>query len=437
MNKLFKTTLLAAMVAGSFAANAATIASSTAVTTPLSAEGIAAGEVDATGFTFTVVATKEHPASSTITLTFSDSVDLTGVTTGDVTFDVGTGSFGLTTTDVDAEAHTITVDVTVGQPMLAGSSFVVDLTNANKPTLSGASTVTYRSVDASDVEIETGAGIIASESSQFSFSVTKEFDGMIERVAQDTFAQNADGGATVDVATFNLTNNENLRAAVSTITADIDIEADYTGLAIGEWGLTGPGGAIATIAYPAADTLRLSLAALDLTDTAGGNNVLTLTATYADGGAEVIPQTDFTVDVTLDDTAGTDALSNGLVFASNVNAGEWQLDASVVNVPYLPVGFENLSANVEYSNHGNTAAEIQIEAFDSDGNEYAGSLADAAAKTVTKYSEDEIMDALGLTEKTKLNITFISDADAEDVSIVPYYRDGESRVQSINDQYKK
>ncbi|MCG6220681.1 hypothetical protein, partial [Vibrio diabolicus] len=123
--------------------------------------------------------------------------------------------------------------------------------------------------------------------------------------------------------------------------------------------------------------------------------------------------------------------------AQAADLGQWELDASVVNVPYLPVGFESLSSNVEYSNHGSSAAEVSISAFDNNGNEYTGTLANAAPKTVTKYSEADIMAALGITEATKLNITFISDADEENVSIVPYYRQGDSRVQSINDQYKK
>ncbi|WP_256935926.1 hypothetical protein, partial [Vibrio diabolicus] len=142
-------------------------------------------------------------------------------------------------------------------------------------------------------------------------------------------------------------------------------------------------------------------------------------------------------DIEYGNLATSPTTTGSKTLAQAANLGKWELDASVVNVPYLPVGFDQLSSNVEYSNHGSAAAEVSISAFDSKGNEYTGTLANAAPKTVTKYSEADIMGALGITEATKLNITFISDADEENVSIVPYYRQGDSRVQSINDQYKK
>ncbi|MET2950679.1 hypothetical protein ABXV18_21425 [Vibrio owensii] len=429
MKKLFNASLVALAVAGTFGAQAATISSTPA---QLSAEGIAIGNTYTGDITFDVVVSKEHASSSEVVLSFGENVDFAtnsvvggacGVwsvgqaTCGDVSFDVGTGSFTFDNVVVDGAKKTITFDVNLGNAMTANSAFRVTVGATNDPILKGAANVNYAS-NLGGTEIETGVGKIAETAQQFSFVVNNEFDGKIERINQTTFVP-----AGNDILNYTLGNKSTLLAKVTGEDATVTFAGKFANVVAGDFAGTTT---IAPVVAASEDLLTVTVpaASVDAGDYAG-------ILEFIPSGA-VIPQTgDIEAGASL---AGTTPVT---VIATNVDAGEWSLDASVVNVPYLPVGYENLSANVEYSNHGSNAAAVSITAFDAEGNEYTGDLANAAGKTVTKYSEDDIKAALGITGQAKLNITFISDADADDVSIVPYYRQGDSRVQSINDQYKK
>jgi hypothetical protein len=444
MNKLFKTTLLATMIAGSFSAGAATLSTDAL---QLSTEGLALGNTaGAQTIAFDVVVDENNAASSTITLTFSDTVDLTGLdvttptdtdwtdgvaTIGDVTFNVGTGNFTFSNLAVDTTANTLSYDVDLGNAITADSAYSVSIDVAD---ITGAATVSYVAETAAGVQIETGSATVASEATQFAVSIIDEFDALIDRTTSTLFTD----GASTDTLDLTVTNDSTLLAAAvvegAAATVDGDefdlqftLEGDFTGLLDADFATGDLAGTVA------ADKQSVTF-------TLAGDDYSAATTTASDlifdlVTAVNIPETgSMTLSAVIVDAADA---TNTYTVLSDADAGEWALDASVVNVPYLPVGYSNLSANVEYSNEGSTAAEVQIRGFDADGNVYSAvSLADAAANTITKYTEDDIMDAFGITEATKLNITFISDADADDVSIVPYYKEGESRVQTINDQYK-
>jgi hypothetical protein len=435
MNKLFKTTLLAAMVAGSFSAGAATL---TTDAIGLSTEGLELGltaaDTLAPTIAMNVVVEADNPASSTITLTFSDSVDLSSldVTAVDDTYDdgtadftnvrfnVGTGGFTFSNLSVDPTANTLSYDVDLGDQMAANSAYSIEV---DLDDITAAATVSYVAETSAGVEIETGSVDIATEETQFTVAVEDAFDGLIERTDYTTFTD----GLT-DTLDLTVTNDTSLYALVTGEDMTFTLEGDFTDIAnteLADGDLAG-----ATVADEDTITFTLGNAVLDAATSITAADLTFTNIDSVGDGSGIYDDIPVTGSISLAATLST------LTIADNLDAGEWQLDASVVNVPYLPVGYSNLSSNVEYSNHGTAAAEVQITAFDSEGNDYEGTLADAPAGTITKYSEDEVMDALGITEATKLNITFISDADVDDVSIVPYYKEGESRVQTINDQYK-
>lgn len=448
MKKLFNASLVALAVAGTFGAQAATISS-----TPLqmSEQGVAAGLVaENQNLTFDIVVDQEHPASSTITLTFDANIDLdtlaadvggvvtndpaagTGVS-GDISFDYGTGSFTFDNVVIDTTtvgAHTISFDVNLGNPILANSAFRVTLGNT-AVDIAGASTLSYVANKSDSTEIETGNGTISETKDQFSYSVITEFDALIDRTDRTKFIA-ADGSLGVaDALVVSLTNNEDLAAAVATDSVDVTLEGDFTGLLSADFTFSA-GTATATLNADL-DELALSIPAADIANTDGTANSYTIDFVSTVTTTE-LPITTFAGDVFVTGTNAYD--TTAYTEATDVQHGEWALDASVVNVPYLPLGYETLSANVEYSNHSNTDAEVSITAFDNEGTEYAGDLPVAPAHTVTKYSDAQIIAALGVEGSKKLNITFISNADADKVSVVPYYRQGDSRVQTINDQYK-
>ncbi|EEZ89849.1 hypothetical protein VME_01030 [Vibrio harveyi 1DA3] len=445
MKKLFNASLVALAVAGTFSANAADI-SVNGDALKISTEAKEVGlKYDGT-LTFDTIVKKDHSAGAEIVLSFSENVDLSGVTGGacsglnsgtftcnDLTFDVGTGSFTFDAVAVDNTAKTISFNVNLGNPMIANSAFRTSIDNMS---IAGSSNLDYAS-NLGGAEIETGSAVIATEASQYSFAVQTEYNNRVERVNQETFATfAADESDLKDVARVNILDKASeFDVAAFTVDSDIKVSAD---LHLGDATETAFAISGTTGTAPAPVTVDAKLAGFTSTLTALDATTATV-ITFTNGSGEQIALTNFAIDAGVEygNLASNPTETGTKTLAQAANLGKWELDASVVNVPYLPVGYENLSSNVEYSNHGSAAAEVSISAFDNKGNEYTGTLANAAPKTVTKYSEDDIMGALGITEATKLNITFISDADEENVSIVPYYRQGDSRVQSINDQYKK
>ncbi|MGR4989834.1 hypothetical protein ACPV3U_09670 [Vibrio rotiferianus] len=456
MKKLFNASLVALAVAGTFGAQAASVSS-----TPLefSKEGVAAGFTEtASDLVVDIVVTKDHPASSFITLDFGKTADLSGILynggavvntpgTGqgvaqDITFDYGTGSFtfdnvSLVTETVGGVTYTtgIKFQVNLGNQLSAGSAFRVTIADTTDLVLSGAGSMQYTSTDVTETTvIEEGNGVWGIEKTQFTASVTKEYNNRIERENRLTFAKFEESDSE-DRAAFKVVNNDALLAKVTLTNYSVEIEGNYEGVAVADFDVEDSAAVANAIVLTneaiSADNDLYSFDVL-LANVSGDDTYNTV---FTAPGTE-IPVSDFSeIRIVADyNNQAAQAVSTTILAQ---DYGQWELDASVVNVPYLPVGYETLSSNVEYSNHGSTAAKVSITAFDQNGNLYEGDLPDAAKKTVTKYSEDQIMDALQITAPTKLNITFISDADEENVSIVPYYRQGDSRVQSINDQYKK
>ena len=455
MTKLFNASLVALAVAGSLSVNAATLTPVDAATgqsdvIKLSTEAVEVGLTSTGDLVFDTIVTKDHSAGAEIVLSFSEKVDLSAVTSGacnapttgtftcgSLSFNVGTGSFTFDAVDVDDVKKTISFNVNLGNPLVANSAFRTTIQNI---VIGGASNIDYAS-NLGGAGIETGSAVIATEASQYAFSVATQYNNRVERVNQDTFATfGASEGKNTDIAVVNLLDNAaKFDVAAETVGSDIQVNANlFQGdAAVADFTITNPTTGFTATAPVAVTSTGGDLIGFTSTLTDFGSNATTFTFVSPDG--DVIPLTAVSIDaeVSYADNAGAPTKTGDKTLAQAADLGQWQLDASVVNVPYLPVGFEAISANVEYSNHGSSAAEVSISAFDNKGNEYTGTLDDAAPKTVTRYSDKQIMAALGITKATKLNITFISDADEENVSIVPYYRQGDSRVQSINDQYKK
>lgn len=450
MKKVFNASILAASLGLAFAANAATISSDPA---QLSIEGLSLDLFSTADIVFDTVVTKEHASSAEIVLTLSENVDLatntvtggactnnvgagTGVC-GDISFDYGTGSFTFDSVEVDDEANTITFNVNLGNPLTANSAFRTTI--GGTPILMGAATVAYAS-NLAGTAIETGTGVIATEVQQFSATVSTDFDGVIERVDRDEFvpASQTDAGALTFVdKTADVVNP----VAVSDADGvDVVLMGDFSDAVTHVAAAWAAGGAAAAaVVNNAAGTITFNYTEAEWNALIGGTGISTLTFTKQ-GAADIIEVTDFTVDTTVnyDDTAGVGGTADSVQILDDEGAGSWELDAAVVNVPYLPAGY-GYTAQVELSNHGSTDAEVIVEGFDNFGNEYAAVvLGTAEAHTVTRFTEGQLKAAFGIpaADQVKLNVTFIVDADADKVTLVPYYRQNESRINVITDQYK-
>ncbi|RZF91336.1 hypothetical protein EXT42_14640 [Pseudoalteromonas sp. CO302Y] len=466
--KLFKKALLATAIFGAMGAQAATVSSDPL---KLSAEGVAAGlTAENVAFDVDFVVKKLTPAASTVTLTFDDAVDLSdletlvGTTAVDITndpatgtgvidsagdgsgtvyltFSYGTGSFTFDRLVVDADAGTISFEVNLGNPITAESAFRLSASVDAGVDFSGASQIAYASEESDGTAIETGVGTLATTTSQFDFAVTAPFDGRIERVAQTTFAKNGNNltvsDAAYDTLGYYLVDNaDNLEASLIVTSATVELEGDFDN------GVTGSpvvGGDPATVGqFTPAATFSTSQDSLTFTavtpTTDGAKTAGTLVFDNTTNTTVVIPQTgDIAASATL-------AVSNGsaatLEIATNVDAGEWALDALVINIPYFPVGFEGLSTSVHFANESANDADVIVTAIDQAGNEYDGTIADLAGDTVTKVSQVAIMEALGAPAGSKLSVTFNINANDGDVNAYAFSNAGTGRQALVTSQEK-
>ncbi|WP_337841045.1 hypothetical protein [Rheinheimera sp.] len=456
MKKVFKASLVAASLAGAFAANAASI-SSTPV--QLSTEGLAVGLDSTAAFSFDVVVDKLHPAASEITLTLSDDVDLTGLTggactnnpgtglgdCGDILFNYGTGSFTFDSVAIDTDDNTITFNVNLGNPLTASSAFRVTVGDTNLPTIAGASTVAYSSETSSGTAIETGSGVIAEEVTQYTLAVDTELDGVIEREERTEFVRNFVTGSNGLDDTLVLEFGDKAADVVNPAFANgtvVTIKGDFSDAVVhaaANW-VSAEG---ATVVRVNATTLTATYTEAQW-DAAAAAGEDTITFSSVATLANPIDPSSFTVSATqsyssLTAGAGT-VIATPASLLSNADAGEWELDAAVINVPYLPVGYAQFSSNVEVSNLGTTDADIIVEAVGKTGVKYGPVTLSKVAKkgAVTTVFEGDLMTAFGLSKGSdeKLSVTFIIDADADKVTLAPYYREGTARVNVVSDQYK-
>lgn len=451
---LFKKAIVASAIIASFGANATATISSDAL--ELSAQGIAAGNTAANVVTdMDFVLGTLTPASSTITLTFDETVDLSDLETalagntvvtddapaanqgqtagGEIIFTYGNGSFTFDRLSVDTseDNHTVTFDVNLGDPILADSAFRMTFAAPAGVDISGAANVAYRSVNASDVEIETGSGVIATEVTQYTAAVSSDFDGVIERVLQTTFTG---ATTTTDVGVLSLTNDETLAAAITVTDVAIVVEGNFDNGATGaaaiaatDFAVSGQAAGAGALAFNA-DLDELTVDTF-LPLATGVADPISITFT---AGGEVIPVTgDITAEVTFTDGADPTTLEV-------TGFGEWKLDATVINVPYFPVGFEGTSTSVHFANEVATDADVIVSAIDDEGNTY-GPLdmgSDLAGDTVTKVGQAAIMSLFGLTDSAKLSVTFNIDADEGDVNAYAFTSSEVGRTEISNSQLK-
>lgn len=471
MKKVFKGSLLAASVAMAFGAQAAEV-SSTAV--QLSEQGLNVDEFSTGVVNFDVVVSKEHPSASKITLTMSDSVDLTGLVggsctqvpaeglgaCGDVAFDYGTGSFTFDSVAVDDQENTISFNVNLGNPLTANSAFRVyvgayDLSNSGTPasldnsagtnaTIKGAATLDYYSETASEVFIEDGDSTLSTVVDQFSAAVSDELNAVIKRQAPRTeFVSAFDAGDDqADTLTLSfgdkasLTNSVGIDATGVTVTLEASDISDTATHVPAAWVAAGTTTAPAIVNTAGTIEFTYTKGEWDTIITNGGTE--TITFTKANSG-ETLDASSFDVSIEADYVGPVNSGQDTDSVLTDADAGQWILDAAVVNVPYLPVNY-GLTPNVEIANEGNTDAEIIVEAIDNQGNELGPVTLDfmADAKTVTKVSEADLDEAFGLEGASrKMSVTFVIDANESDITLAPYYRENESRINVISDQYKK
>jgi hypothetical protein len=456
----FKKALVATAVVASFGASAAVVSS---IPTQLSAEGVSVGlTADDVDFTFDVVVKKEHPSSSKITITFDAAVDLDAlaaaaggaVTTdpgtgkgvsGDVSFDYGTGSFTFDNLVIDTTtdgAHTLSWNVNLGNPLTANSAFRVEI-GGTTVDISGASSIAYASEEADATPIEVGTGVIAEEATQFTFVTKAPWNGVIERITQIDFVKNYTLVNTdADTVTFTVTNDEGLEASVDGATASLSLAGEFDNGTLAANKLASAEFSTTLIAAPALagtdDEVTLAIAAAEI-GLAGGDMPLDVTMESA---TKVIPVTG-AVDAEITFTGVTTAA--GKTFVLTAAAGEWVLDATIINVPYFPVGYTDTNSSIHFANESSVNADVLVTAIDNMGEVYGPTNLNTHASfpmglegdTVTKVGQVQLMDLLTIPAGTKVSVTFNIDTDVGNVNAYAFsQKTGEGRQALVTSQQK-
>lgn len=439
----FNKALVATAVIASFGASAAKITPSTTML-QISKEGIANNiAIPDNGFDINVKVEADTPAASNIKIQFGAGVDLTtpkaaltGTVTqaagsssdGDVNITFGTGSFTFDNIQINTttpDAHFITFDVSLGQPMNQGAAFNVAFASGK---VAKAATATYTATDGT--VIDSGDGAISKEVDQFTFAMGTKFDALINRTDNTTYVP----AATADTLTFDVTNKTTLSRAITATTATALLKADFTGVLVAETtGTATTGLAPATVPTPNKEILL----SLDNAATLAASNKVTLVVDHA--GSAITPTTPVHVLYTVSGnfTSGTMVLNN------EKNGGEWAVDATIINVPYFPVGYEGTSSSIHLSNEGSSKVDVIVSAIgevDSTGASVVYAAQDLGfdlpKQSVTKIKQGDIMSLLGIPAGSKVSVTFNLDANEGVVNGYAFTTDDTGRTEISTSQQR-
>jgi hypothetical protein len=423
----YKKALVASAIVASFGASAAKITPSTTILN-ISEEGIANNvAVPDTGFDINVKVEVATPAASNLKIQFGAGVDLTtpkaslsgtvdngtaGTSSdGNVAITFGTGSFTFDNIQIDtttADAHFITFDVSLGQPMANGAAFNVAFTTGK---VGNASNADYTAVDGG-TEIDSGSGAIAKETSQYSFAVSTKLDKLINRDNNTVFTGGL-GTDTSDDLAIKFGDNQDLSRAITTAPVySATVTGVFTDVVDGDLTATG-----ATPTVSTADKV-ISLDALVLAATDGAQSEAVLTINPALDATDVIIYATGETEVSYTITS-TQFTAGSLVLASGVDGGEWEVDATIINVPYFPVGYDGVQSTIQLANEGSSIVDVIVTANDKMGNQYGpvnlntlpAYSAGLPAQAVSKIGDVDVMTLLSAPAESSLSITFNVDAN--------------------------
>ncbi|MFC6273277.1 hypothetical protein ACFP52_17565 [Pseudoalteromonas fenneropenaei] len=466
--KLFKQALVASAILGAFGAQAADLTDAVTKTSKQGLE-VAAAAADSS---IRVIVREQLEAGDRIKLVFGTGV--TGLTSVAVN---GSGEATATTTDnqlgivygsgtykikpisttTASGVTTVVLEVMTGDPVTKDSSFEVQVRGANiDKAKSSAATVTYSATsgltgNAKDTTGDnTGAFIILAD--QYGASVSTKANGVIQRNPATSFVSGGvTGNTNADTIVIDISDDQTLLSAATgvNVQATVTLEGDFTGaITASDVTLTNDIGTPASIAVSgvtiATDKKSLSFT---ITDTATAPNgiagkytiQLDHTATTSTIKASTFKAT---VVVDADSTSATNTKQEALVKA---DAGEWVVDATIINIPYFPVDFAGVNTSVHFANETSSAVDAIITAIDGKGVSYSTqNITGFLPKgQVTKFSHLDLQkllkDSKGNTvpAESKLSITF--NLDVEDGKVNAYAfseKTGNGRQSLVTSQQK-
>jgi hypothetical protein len=420
-----------------------------------------------------VIAGESLRAGDLITLTFGTGVkDLTGAVTSasgsaatnKVLISYGTGDYTTTeksftpaVTNASGAVTTgaiLVLEITTGSSIPADSSIEVQVPGLNIVAKSAANaTVTY-SASRGGVAIDTtgdNVGNLVVTEDQYSGSVKTAFNGVIERENQKTFISGGiDGGVAgtkdADTLVIEVKDDQTLLSAAKGVlvksTVSITATSNWPAAEVtGVSAVAGPTYVVTsangdTITQPVISTTNPKLLTFIVVDEATTDGIADNYTLTIDGNTETISENSYSVTVSVDADSSL-ATNTPQVILTDAAAGEWRLDATEINVPYLPIGFDDTTASIHFSNTATTDVPVSMSAVsleaDKSNKKYASvNLDDLEASSVTKLSQSKIMQLFDITEKTKLSITFNIGGDADKVQAYATISSPEGRAEVSN-----
>jgi hypothetical protein len=365
-----------------------------------------------------------------------------GVVYGSGTYKFEVVSFRAATATVGAQ---LVLVVKTGDPVTKDSSFEVSVDSTDLD-LSKASlaTVTYSAVDSNGVAKDTtgdNVGNLIKTQDQYGGAVKTKLDGVIERENQVTFISGGTGLSPDDADTLaiTLTDNQTLANAANstavvatvTVTADNDWPATTSYTYTPASTTAGTSDTVGTPTVNSANKKELTFTVTNETTTAGIPGDIELTI---DGNTKTLNASEYTVSVSVDADSGS-TTNTPQAIISNAVAGEWEVDATIINIPYLPIGFEGTSSIVHFSNTSDSAVDVIVSAVSlesDDSNEKYDAVDlgfDLPANSVTKIKQSVFKNLFDLDDETKLSVTFNVNGDSDDVNAYATTKDDVGRTE--------
>ncbi|NMP32953.1 hypothetical protein HII17_15450 [Thalassotalea sp. M1531] len=386
----------------------------------------------------------EYAVGDIITFTFAGATLDVATVPGTLTAVNGTNDLDVTVGLLSAADNVVTYRVTEvkdnGNATLQSTvlaTFTISNLEFDTATVlaNAKTTVTYAAETSTGVTIDAGtksSGDMITTQKQFSVdrSADSDFDAIIDVEEQRLQFTDNDVVDLVEITLVDDAGTTDFNATAATFDIVLNgsfsyLDTDANTAGIQTTGITTSSGAIAA-ADILADTVTIKGAA-------AGTVTITIDA---DAGAPaafseaVIPTIDYTATITVDytdsgtDGAGTGAAAGEATVVTGEDVGEWVLNGSVIEVPYMPMG-PNTQPFLRHTNDGSQSGDItlryMVEGVDTEYTDSVTLVEDAAPGVRNLLNEIEAAlladgyDRSAAGFKVALEIT--SNVPADDVKV--------------------
>jgi len=288
-------------------------------------------------------------------------------------------------------------------------------------------------------ELECNDDDLITVAQQYSFAVSTDYNAVIDVEENRTqfvlpSPTNAGNNTLNDTATFAVTDNTAFDMFASTTGIDYTLTGDFS------WVNTA---AVVEVANCAgATTGSLNVAKTEVTFSCTDTNAVSVTLDVANNtGTTLLQPTTFSVSAEVSYTDGAIVTPVAADIKSSTYtdaAGEWTLNGSLVNIPYMPYG-TNITQVINLTNTGGQTGGITVEGYDRTTNTRFGPYdlpvvaapyrQVALAEAIKNALEDNghVVDGAG----ERYYLTIVTNVAADDVEVYSAYNTGNNGARLV------